>query len=246
MDIQTDQYDDEIEIDLKALFLHVKHYWYVVVITSLIGILCAGIYLWKFEVPQYEANSMIYMRGSKTSVSLQNLQIGSELTNDYEIILKSRPILEKVIKKLDLTMNYVELGQCIQISNPTNTRILKMTVTTDDAIMSKKIADTLASYGMDSIKEIDSKQPYLVENAIVNNQKVNTSPKIVFLMGLLLGCFVGVGALFVQFIANDKICSVDDVEKSLGIPVLAAVVESKVIKREKRNARKVIGQKVLQ
>ena len=143
-------------------------------------------------------------------------------------------------------MSYVELGQCIQISNPTNTRILKMTVTTDDAIMSKKIADTLASYGMDSIKEIDSKQPYLVENAIVNNQKVNTSPKIVFLMGLLLGCFVGVGALFVQFIANDKICSVDDVEKSLGIPVLAAVVESKVIKREKRNARKVIGQKVLQ
>lgn len=78
MDMQIDQYVDEIEIDLKALLLHIKHYLYVVIITSLIGILCAGIYLWKFEIPQFQASSMIYMRGSKTSVSLQDLQIGSE------------------------------------------------------------------------------------------------------------------------------------------------------------------------
>ncbi|WP_028041818.1 YveK family protein [Candidatus Stoquefichus massiliensis] len=246
MDIQSDQYEDEIEIDLKALFLHIRHYWYAVVIGALIGIFCAGIYLWKFEVPQYEASSMIYMRGSKTSVSLQDLQIGSELTNDYEIILKSRPILERVIKKLDLDMDYLSLGQHIQISNPTNTRILKMTVTTDDPIISKKIADTLANYGMDSIKEIDSKQPYLVENAIVNDHKVNTSPKMVFLMGLLIGCFISICALFIQFITNDRICSAEDIEKTLNIPVLAGVVESKVIQREKRNARKIASQKVFQ
>ena len=246
MDTQTEQYDDEIEIDLKALFLHLKHYWYVIVIATLIGVLCAGIYLWKFEVPQYEASSMIYMRGSKTSVSLQDLQIGSELTNDYEIILKSRPILEKVIRKLNLDMTYSELADHIQVMNPTNTRILKMIVTTDDPTVSKQIADTLANYGMDSIKEIDSKQPYLVENAIVNNQKVNTSPKVVFLVGALLGAFIGMGVLFIRFIMNDKLCSVEDVEKTLDIPVLAAVIESQVIQREKRNARKMISQRVFE
>lgn len=246
MDMQIDQNVDEIEIDLKALLLHIKHYLYVVIITSLIGILCAGVYLWKFEIPQFQASSMIYMRGSKTAVSLQDLQIGSELTNDYEIILKSRPILEKVIQDLQLDMSYTQLGSLIQISNPENTRILKITVITNDAVMSKDIADAIAEYGMDSIKEIDSKQPYLVENAIVNNHKVNTSPKIIFLMGLLLGCLAGLSVLFIQFITNDKMSLTDDIEKTLGIPVLATVVESKVIQREKRNRSRIAGQRAFQ
>lgn len=143
-------------------------------------------------------------------------------------------------------MSYTQLGSLIQISNPENTRILKITVITNDAVMSKNIADAIAEYGMDSIKEIDSKQPYLVENAIVNNHKVNTSPKIIFLMGLLLGCLAGLSVLFIQFITNDKMSLTDDIEKTLGIPVLATVVESKVIQREKRNRSRIAGQRAFQ
>ena len=46
------------------------------------------------------------MRGSgNTIASLADLQIGSELTNDYQIIFTSRTLLTKTIKELNLDMS---------------------------------------------------------------------------------------------------------------------------------------------
>ena len=60
MDINNEE-QNEIEIDLRELFFHIKRYWYIVVVSILVGVLGAAFYLWKIEVPQYQATAMIYM-----------------------------------------------------------------------------------------------------------------------------------------------------------------------------------------
>ena len=79
----------------------------------------------------------------------------------------------------------------------------------------------------DWVEEIESKQPYTVEKAVVDNNKINTSNKKVLLMGMLLGLVASIGGLFIQFMLNDKVRSADDIEKLLGVPVLAGIGENK-------------------
>ena len=56
MDINNEE-QNEIEIDLRELFFHIKRYWYIVVVSILVGVLGAAFYLWKIEVPQYQATA---------------------------------------------------------------------------------------------------------------------------------------------------------------------------------------------
>ena len=45
MDINNEE-QNEIEIDLRELFFHIKRYWYIVVVSILVGVLGAAFYLW--------------------------------------------------------------------------------------------------------------------------------------------------------------------------------------------------------
>lgn len=231
---------DEIEIDLRALMLRFKHYWWVIMVSIIIGVLLAGIYGFGFVKPKYQSSSLIYIRGSSTSkiTSLQDLQLGAELTKDYEVIYKSRPVLEKVIKELKLDMTVTELGSLISFSNPTDTRILKVVVTDVDAKRAKDITNSVVKYGTSEVKEIDAKEPYMIERAIVNEDKVSPSYKMYLMIGGLLGLLLSAGTITLLFILNDRIASVEDVERYLELPVLCIVSESAILTTNEKASRK--------
>lgn len=176
MDINNEE-QNEIEIDLRELFFHKKRYWYIVVVSILVGVLGAAFYLWKIEVPQYQATAMIYMRDSNTQISVSDLQVNQELSSDYMVILKSRPVLNRIISDLDVDMTYDQLYNSTTISTIDDTRIIKITVKNTNAQIAADLANQLVDRGVDTVEEIESKQPYTVEKAVVDNNKINTSNK---------------------------------------------------------------------
>lgn len=230
--------NEELTIDLKGLLLKVKKYWYFILIGFLVGVLL-GIMYKAFSTPQYKASSLVYLRNGDSSISLQDLQIGSELTKDYEVIFKSRPNLEKVISKLNLDYTYEQLNGMVTINNLTDTRILKVEVVSDDPKISKDIANEVVSYGMDSVREIDSQEPYLVEKAIQNNESISTSLSKLIAIGGLLGVLIALGIIFLRFTLSENIQSIEDVERSLNLPVLAVVMEDKGLNYKKRSNKKI-------
>ena len=225
MDQLENKYEDDVvEIDLKQLLLKLKQYWYVLVVSLLVGLIL-GFVFGLLKTPLYRSSSTIYLRNSNATVSLQDLQIGSELTKDYEVLFKSRPILENTISQLSLDMTSEELSSMITISNPPDTRMLTVSIVSDDANLSRDITNTLVANGMNSIREIDSQEPYLVEDAIANDENVGTSKTKTALIGGLLGLFLSVGVLGVTFILNDHVQSVEDIENTLNLPVLAVILD---------------------
>ena len=230
--------NQEVEIDLKALFLKIRSLWYVVILGALTGILISVLYGKLMTAPMYSASSMVYLRSSSQSISLQDLQLGSELTKDYEIIFKSRPNLENVIADLDLDMSVGQLSGMIAISNPTDTRILQVSVTSEDPDLSASIVNEVVENGMQTVREIDSQEPYVVERAIPNTTNVGTSLLHRAILGGLVGLVIAIGLISLRFILTDSITSVDDVEKVLGTPVLAVVVEDRNLSYAKKNNRR--------
>lgn len=230
--------NQEVEIDLKALFLKIRSLWYVVILGALTGILISVLYGKLMTAPMYSASSMVYLRSSSQSISLQDLQLGSELTKDYEIIFKSRPNLENVIADLDLDMSVGQLSGMIAISNPTDTRILQVSVTSEDPDLSASIVNEVVENGMQTVREIDSQEPYVVERAIPNTTNVGTSLLNRAVLGALVGLAIAIGLICLRFILTDSITSVDDVEEVLGTPVLAVVVEDRNLSYAKKNNRR--------
>ena len=230
--------NQEVEIDLKALFLKIRSLWYVVILGALTGIFVSVLYGKLMTAPMYSASSMVYLRSSSQSISLQDLQLGSELTKDYEIIFKSRPNLENVIADLDLDMSVGQLSGMIAISNPTDTRILQVSVTSEDPDLSASIVNEVVENGMQTVREIDSQEPYVVERAIPNTTNVGTSLLHRAILGGLVGLVIAIGLISLRFILTDSITSVDDVEEVLGTPVLAVVVEDRNLSYAKKNNRR--------
>ena len=199
----------------------------MILLGLLAGILFAGIYTFQIVNPMYAASSMIYMRGAgNTITSIQDLQIGAELTNDYEVIFTSRPILEEVIRELNLDMTYQDLQERIELTNPTDTRILRVELKDEDPKRASEIVNTLVQVGMDSVKEIDAKEPYLIEEAVADKEPVSPSKTKNLAMGALAGAFLVGAVLVIRYVANDRICGEEDVEKALGIPVFGSIPDN--------------------
>ena len=110
--VKDNTVDDEI--DIMGLLQAILYRWWIVLIAAITGFAIALATTVFLITPKYSATSMIYMRGSgNTIASLADLQIGSELTNDYQIIFTSRTLLTKTIKELNLDMSYGQLKSAI-------------------------------------------------------------------------------------------------------------------------------------
>lgn len=237
--IEETKKDEEIEIDILGLLYQLKRYWWIIILGILLGCGSAWFYTTKHIKPMYSASSMVYMRGSANnqSASLQELQVSSELTNDYEVIFKSRPIMEHVIEDLDLKMSYKQLASRVEISNPTDTRILKVSFKDQSARKAMDIVNKVVSYGMESAEEIDSKQPYLIEEAVEDHDKISPNLKMNVLIGGTAGCFLIAGIIILQYLLNDRIISSEDVENYLALPVLCEIVEDDSCNYQKRRRK---------
>ena len=98
---KTQEFDDEIEIDLKEIFLVIKKKILTVIAAGLLcGCLACGFTMFVLK-PVYTSTSTILVMTKETTLSsFSDLQMEGQLTNDYCELIVSRPVLEEVIENL--------------------------------------------------------------------------------------------------------------------------------------------------
>lgn len=217
--------NDEMEIDLLQLFYALKKKIWFILAAMIIGGGLAGAYSKFLITPQYSSTSMMYILSKETTLtSLADLQIGSQLTEDYKVIVNSRPVLGEVIDSLALDMSYEQLLAKVSIGNPTDTRILTVTVTDPDPYRAKAIVDCVAETASDYIGEImEMIPPKNIENGTVATRKTSPSNGKNAVLGALAGMVLVCGVIVIQVIMNDTVRTEEDVERYLGLSVLASV-----------------------
>ena len=228
--------NNEMEIDLLELFrVWKKKLWLIILVTFLGG--TVGFAFSKIALtPMYTSTSMMYAVSKETTLtSLADLQIGSQLTQDYKVIITSRPVLEEVIGDLDLNISYEILKSKISINNPADTRILAITATDPDPQMAKAIVDRTASVSSGYIGDImEMIPPKIIEEGQVPTQKSSPSNTRNAALGALLGLVLTCGITAMQMILNDTIQTEEDVERYLDLTVLASVPRRMRMERERR------------
>ena len=217
--------DDEVEIDLIELFFALKKRILVILAALLAGAVIVGVYTKAFITPMYSATStMLVLTKETTLTSLADLQIGSQLTSDYSMLITSRTVLQDVVDELNLDMDYKELKSSISINNPTDTRILEITVTNSDPKMCKTIVDDLAKTASKFIGEqMEVTEPKIIEEGEVPTDKISPNTTKNIMIGALAGLVLSAGVVVLITLMDDTIKTEEDIERYLGLSTLASV-----------------------
>lgn len=213
------------EIDLVQLFFKILQKWEIVLLSLLVGCIIGFGYQQYLITPVYSASAMIYMRSGEKTISVQDLTLSQNLNSDYEIIFKTRPNLETVIEDLELDMSVKALKDNVSVEAVNDTRIIRITANDVSPIRACRIANKVAEYGMEIVKEIDSQVPFVIESAIVPEVPITIGLKKAIAIGGLGCAFAAIMIIAMLSILNDLIESEEDLESSFDIPVLAVVMD---------------------
>lgn len=220
---------DNDVIDLMELFYALKRKIFLIIAVGLLGGCLFGAYTAFFMEPLYTSTSSLLVLSKETTLtSIADLQLGSQLAADYQVLIKSTSVMEEVIDDLKLKMSADQLRGSISITNPADTRILEVTVTNTDGELAKKITDKVVEVASDYIGDkMEVVPPKIIEKGKIPTVQSSPSMSKNVMMGILLGIVLCCGIICVITIMDDSIKSEDDLEKYLGITVLASVPDRK-------------------
>ena len=218
-------YENEDVIDLLDLGRALLRRWWAIALCLVIGAAAAFGGTKLLITPQYTATSMIYILSESTSItSLADVQIGDSLAQDFMIIGKSRPVVEKVIKRLDLDASYEAVSKTITFENPTDSHILKISVTNPEPKLAADISNAVAEVTRAQIADVmGTDEPNTLEEAIVPVSPSSPNTMKNTMLGALLGAVLAAGLIIVLYLMDDTIKDEDDVKKYLQMNTLAAL-----------------------
>ena len=109
--------EDEIEIELRDILYILKRKFLVTLLVSFLSGTLGGIVTHFFLIPVYSSTSSLLVLSKVTTLtSLVDLQLGATLTKDYTVLIKSTPVLEQVIRNMNLDTDTEKLEKTVILS----------------------------------------------------------------------------------------------------------------------------------
>lgn len=215
----------EEEIDLIELFhVFLQKIW-LIIIFLVVGVVISGAYTKFLVTPQYSATATIYITSKSTSItSVADLQLGTQLTEDFILLAKSRTVVNAVIDKAGEDLSYGGLVGRMSVENPSGTHMLRLTVTDSDPEMAAKLSNAYAEVMTEQVADIMSTdKPNIAERAVVPGAPVSPNFRNNVMKGGLIGIVIACAIIMLQYLMNDTIQTEEDVKKYLGLHTLAAM-----------------------
>lgn len=222
------------EIDLKELISMFMKRKVLIILVVIIFALLGAIYTIKFITPTYKSTTSLLLVQTRTnsnmyektnSITTSDLTLNSKLVNNYRDIAVSESVLSKVIQNLNLDITTEELKEMTSVTVKTDTEILNLTVEYTDPELACSIAKEIANVFIESVNNY-----YKLDNLnVLDEAKVSATPSNVHLAkNIIIFAFVGgilvAGYILLINMLDTTVKSDSDIEKALGVPVLASIV----------------------
>lgn len=216
------------EINLKELFKFFISKLKIILSITIVFILLGVLYISVLLTPMYHSSTTLILVSDNSNTNSSSVQsdinLNKNLVSTYSEIVKSRTVLNQVIKDLDLDMTVKELSKNIEVTSIENTEIIRIEVSNENNQLAKDIATATASTFMKEVKDIyNLTNVSTVDKAYLEKEPYNINwPVQMFIFGaagLGIGCLV----VFLIFYFDTSIKSSNDIEEKLGLPVIGNV-----------------------
>ncbi|MCD7982249.1 MAG: Wzz/FepE/Etk N-terminal domain-containing protein [Clostridiales bacterium] len=218
------------QIDLVEVCSVLIHRWRFLLLGIIIGALIGGGYVY-VQPYEYESTAMVYnISDSSSSVSsiLSDLELGSTVIEDFEIVANSNTVIDTAIEQVEdemgvtLTRDYIK--EELSVTSEEDTHVLMFSVTDEDPELACAISNAVAEATVSLMANIlDSDPSVIFEKAEAEYEPIDNGLMKTAAMGGVVG-FVIVAILFlIPYFLNDKISTKQDVEKYVGYGVLGII-----------------------
>ncbi len=225
-------------VTFKELWnIFIRRVWILLVVSSL----TTGIFYFLNHinyVPQYASTATLYIlrQGEEQSAvdASSDFSLALKVVNDCTYLLKSHTVLDKAIENLNLEMEYDDLYDRVSTSNPDDTRILEVTVIADSPEMAKRIVDDICDIGAEQIeKAMGFPQVNLFEHGTLDPVPCNGTRKITYVILTIAVAVLLYMAFLIIYLVDDRIRTDEDIEKILGMSILADIPNADSSRRGK-------------
>ena len=137
----------EETIDLREYFGIIKKRFWIIALITVIAAVVSGIISFFMLKPVYEAKSTLIVNTEKNEetqmITGDQFSVTQKLAVTYGEIIKSRAVLEDVIKNLKLDNEYEELANNVTVSPVKDTQIISISVQDTNKQKARDIANEI-------------------------------------------------------------------------------------------------------
>ena len=225
------------ELDLKELF---SIFWnkkgYIAIIVA-IFIVIGMVYTMTFVSPKYKSETSLLLvktgnattttEGTSTEAITQtDVTLNQKLVSTYSELIKSKSVIREVIQNLNLLEDENDIRRSITVSSVKDTELIKIVVTHDNPQTAKIIANEIANVFTEMVAETYKiNNVNIIDAAEVEEQPYNINhAKDVFIFAFI-GFVIAVVYVLIANMLDNTVKTVEDIEKSTGLFVLASIPE---------------------
>ena len=221
---------EEEVIDLREYLSIIKKKWFIMAILCVVCVAASTVYSLFIAKPVYQAETTLIVKTEKTegtnTVTSDQIKTTQQLAVTYGEIIKSRKVLDDVIKNLDLDESYGQLSGKISVSTVSDTQIIKVSVQDTNKSNAAKIANEIPKvFAKEAIRIADANGVEVIDKAQTPVNPVSPNKKMNILIAGVLGVMIGLFIIFIIEFLNTKIKTPQDIEKELGLPLLGVIPE---------------------
>lgn len=207
-----------------------KYYWSKIVLVLVcitVGLLGSLVFTLWLQVPVYLSQTSLVLTNNEnasTSITTSDISLNKNLVSTYRQIVKSRRILDQVIKNLQLDIDYETLNKQIEVTNIADTEIIVISVRNEDNVLAQSLANEIANVFKNEIVEIyNIENVSIIDTALISEVPDNVHVARQYFIGMILGFILSTGFIVFSYFIDDTLKKKEDIEEKLGLSVLGTV-----------------------
>lgn len=220
----------EETISLKEIFEVIKKRFSLILFFIIVSALIAAIVSYFILTPTYESTSQFIVNQEREDPSAEfstsDIRTNVELINTYEVIIKSRAILEDVVEEMNLPYSVGTLADNIEVTSEEDSQVVNVTVSDPDPVLATDIANVTVSIFQEQVPDlmsVDNVNILSEAQLAANPEPVSPKPALNIAIAIVLGGMIGIGLAFLLEYLDTTITTEEDLEQHLDIPVLGTI-----------------------
>ena len=234
------------ELDLKEIIQILWEKKTQIILITWIFMVIGIIYTIGFVTPTYNASTSLLLATNSSkeimkseSITTTDVTLNSKLVGTYSELVRSNKIIRNVISNLALNIDENELKNCVSVTAVANTEIIKIAVKNQDPVIAAKVANEIAKVFIQNVKEFyGMENVHVVDQAEVPNGPANINHKRDVIIFGLIGFVIAVLYALIINLLDTTVKNQEELEKILGLPVLATLPLYEKYEETSKNKRK--------
>ena len=226
----------EETIDLKEYFYIIKKRAWIIALITVLAMLASTIISFFVLSPVYETKTTLIVNTEQNNetntITGDQLNVTQKLTLTYGEIIKSRSVIDEVIKSLKLDMSYENVSSMITVSPVKDTQIIAISVQDTDTERAADIANSIPKVFTKEVKRITKANSVeVIDKAIVAENPIKPNKVMNVAIAAVLGVMIGLFITFVLEYMDNKVKTPQDIEKHIDLPILGVVPNENMTKK---------------